>query len=73
MGNGTDLSIRATDDPTKAPEDFRSMAEVTGASNALTLRVPKPVTTRYVLIWLTNVPSNDGSYQGGVAEVRLLG
>lgn len=73
VGNGTDLSIRATDDPTKAPEEFRSMAEVTGASNALTLRVPKPVTTRYVLIWLTTVPSNDGSYQGGVAEVRVLG
>ena len=73
VGNGTDLSLRATDDPTKAPEDFRSMAEVTGASNNLTLRVPTPVTTRYVLVWLTNVPANNGSYQGGVAEVRVLG
>jgi hypothetical protein len=49
------------------------MAEVTGASNAITLRVPTPVTTRYVLIWLTNVPPVNGSYQGGVAEVRVLG
>ena len=49
------------------------MAEVTGASNNLTLRVPSPVTTRYMLIWLTTVPSNNGSYQGGVAEVRVLG
>jgi len=73
VGNGTDVSIRATDDPTKAPEEFRSMAEVTGASNAITLRVPKPVTTRYVLVWLTNVPAVNGSYQGGVAEVRVLG
>ncbi len=73
VGNGTDLSLRATDDPTKAPEDFRSLAEVTGASNTLTLRVPKPVTTRYLLIWLTTVPSNNGTYQGGVAEARVLG
>jgi hypothetical protein len=73
VGSGTDLSLRATDDPSKPPEDFRSMAEVTGASNALTLRVPTPVTTRYVLIWLTAIPANNGSYQGGVAEVRVLG
>lgn len=73
VGNGTDLSLRATDDPSKAPEDFRSLAEVTGASNTLTLRVPKPVTTRYLLIWLTTVPSNNGTYQGGVAEARVLG
>ena len=73
VGNGTDLSLRATDDPSKAPEEFRSMAEVTGASNDLTLRVPTPVTTRYVLVWLTAIPSNNGSYQGGLAEVRVLG
>lgn len=73
LGSGTDLSLRATDDPSKAPEDFRSMAEVTGASNTLTLRVPTPVTTRYLLVWLTAIPANNGTYQGGVAEVRVLG
>ena len=49
------------------------MAEVTGASNTLTLRVPTPVTTRYLLIWLTTIPANGSSYQGGVAEVKVLG
>jgi hypothetical protein len=73
VGNGTDLSVLATDNPTKKVTTFTSMAEVTGAGNALTLRVPRPVTTRYLVIWLTNLPSADGSYQGGVADVRVLG
>jgi hypothetical protein len=24
-------------------------------------------------VWLTNLPSADGSYQGGVADVRVMG
>jgi hypothetical protein len=73
VGNGTDLAILATDNPTKPVGTFTSMAEVTGAGNALTLRVPRPVTTRYLVVWLTNLPSADGSYQGGVADVRVMG
>jgi hypothetical protein len=73
VGNDTDLSVRAADDPTLAPEKFRSMAEVTGASNEVTLRLARPVTTRYVLIWLTRIPSVDGSYQGGISDIRVRG
>jgi len=73
VGNGTDLAVLATDNPTKQVGTFTSMAEVTGAGNALTLRVPRPVTTRYLVIWLTQLPSADGSYQGGISDVRVLG
>lgn len=73
VGNGTDVSLRATDDPTLAPEKFRSMAEVTGAGDTLVLRVPSPVTTRYLLVWLTQLPWEDGAYQGGVSDVRVRG
>jgi hypothetical protein len=73
VGNGTDLAILATDNPAKKVSTFTSMAAVTGAGNTLTLRVPQPVTTRYVVVWLTNLPAADGSYQGGIADVRVLG
>ncbi len=73
VGNGTDLAVLATDDPAKKVTTFTSMAAVTGAGNALTLRVPRPVTTRYLVVWLTNLPAADGSYQGGIADVRVLG
>lgn len=73
VGNGTDLSLRASDDPTLAPEKFRSMAEVTGAGDTLVLRVSSPVTTRYLLVWLTQLPSEGSSYQGGVSDIVVRG
>ena len=73
VGNGTDLAILATDNPAKPVTTFTSMAQVTGAGNSVTLRVPKPVTTRYLVVWLTALPAADGSFQGGVADVRVLG
>ena len=73
VGNGTGLALLATDDPKAKPSTFTTMAKVTGAGNQLTLRVPSPVTTRYLVVWLTSLPAADGSYQGGVADVRVLG
>jgi serine/threonine protein kinase len=73
VGNDTDLSLRAADDPTHPPEKFTSMAEVTGAGSEVTLRLPKPVTTRYILIWLTRLPPDGGSFQGGIADVHVRG
>jgi serine/threonine protein kinase len=73
LGNGTDVSILATDNPGRDPAKMRSMAEVTGAGNTITLRVPRPVTTRYLVVWLTAIPAQGARYQGGVAEVRVLG
>jgi len=73
VGNGTDLAVLATDNPNAQPDTFTSLAQVTGAGNAVTLRVPTPVTTRFLVVWLTALPSADGSFQGGVADVRVLG
>ena len=73
VGNGTDVTLYATDAPAKPLKTFTRMVSVIGASNVLTLRVPRPVTTRYLLVWLTALPPTDGRYQGGIADVRVLG
>jgi hypothetical protein len=73
VGNGSDVSVRTTDVPTKAPEKWKSMSEVTGAGDSLVLRVRNPVTTRYLLVWFTQLPWADGAYQGGVSNVRVRG
>ena len=73
VGNGTDLSLLATDDPTAKVDTFTTLAQVSGAGQALILRVPRPVTTRYVVVWLTSLPPADGSYQGGIGDLRVLG
>ena len=73
VGNGSDISLRATDTLTKKPAKWASMSEVTGAGDSLVLRVPVPVTTRYLLVWFTQLPWADGAYQGGVSNIRVRG
>ncbi len=73
VGNGSDVSLRAGDDLAKAPKKWKSMSEVTGAGDSLVLRVPAPVTTRYLLVWFTQLPWADGAYQGGVSNIRVRG
>ncbi|MBV2152833.1 protein kinase family protein [Kitasatospora sp. SUK 42] len=54
------------------PDSFTVLARKTGANADFTL--DSPVTTRYLLIWLTALPKDgDGRFQGKVAEVRVSG
>jgi serine/threonine protein kinase len=73
VGNGTDLVVYATDNPASPIKRFTVMATVSGAPNVLTVRVPKPISTRYVIVFLTGLPAADGSYQGGIADVQVIG
>lgn len=74
VGSGTDLEIRTSDRVTDDPTTFTRFGGATGAPDEITVRSPKPVSTRYVLVWLTRVPSlADSGYQGGIREVAVLG
>jgi hypothetical protein len=73
VGIGTDVALLATDNPRRPVRTFTTMASVTGAGDTLTLRVPRPVTTRYLVVWFTTLPPIDGAYQGGIAELTVLG
>jgi hypothetical protein len=73
VGNGTDFTLYATDNPAKPLRTFLQMAQAAGAGPQITVRVVKPVTTRYLVIFLTGLPAADGSYQGGIADVKVLG
>jgi serine/threonine protein kinase len=72
-GIGTNLSLLATDDPAAPVASFTTMAQVVGAGTSVTIRVPRPVTTRYLVVWLTGLPPIDGAYQGGIADIKVLG
>jgi putative peptidoglycan lipid II flippase len=73
VGNGSDISVRASDDPTKAPLKWKSLKDVTSAGDTLVLRLVAPVTARYVLVWFTQLPSADGAYQGGISDIKVRG
>jgi putative peptidoglycan lipid II flippase len=69
VGANSNLQIlvgnRIFDDPAR----YRTFADVTGAGSHILLRSPRPMTTRYVVIWFTRLPWIDGQYRGGVRSV----
>lgn len=76
-GNGTDLDLRVPeDDPattTKAPlgsdGDWQVVADADDAGRTATLTPKAAVSTRFVLVYLTSLPKEDGRYRGGISEV----
>ena len=78
-GTGTNLDLRVPRlDPetvTRAPlgsdRDWRVVAAQTGAGRSATLTAEQPVTTRFVLVYLTSLPREGGRYRGGISEVEV--
>jgi Protein kinase domain len=72
IGAGTDLELRAAPDATAAPtspDQMRVVVEEAGAGTEVTLAPDRPVTTQFLLVWLTELPAVDGGFRGQVAEV----
>ncbi|MET9671682.1 protein kinase family protein [Streptomyces sp. NPDC006482] len=53
------------------PEGFTTRASDAGSN--VTLKPTEPVTTRYLLVWLTQLPANDGGFRGKLAEIKIMG
>ncbi|WP_030905384.1 protein kinase family protein [Streptomyces sp. NRRL F-5126] len=59
----------AASEPTSI-DDFTKIAQGTGKE--VKLKPSKPVKSRYVLVWLTKLPSaGDGGYRGKVSEIQV--
>lgn len=73
LGQGTDLELyTAPQNATAAPTELEgwtrfSQANDVGSSDKLT--VEEPVQTRFVLVWITELPPDDESFRGGVGEI----
>lgn len=64
---GPDVTTRPT-----SLADFQLLAQGGGESHTLTAE--EPVTTRFVLVWLTDLPQgSDGNYRGRVSEITVSG
>ncbi|MFD4371388.1 protein kinase family protein [Streptomyces sp. NPDC058486] len=50
---------------------FTTQASDSGTD--ISLKPAKPVTTRYVLVWLTDLPAADGGFRGQLTEVKVMG
>ena len=79
-GKGTSVQFRVPkDDPAQTAEPpmgsdnrWRTVASESKAGRTATLTAKEPVTTRYVLVYLTSLPKEGNGYRGGIYEVEVL-
>ncbi|PZF83702.1 murein biosynthesis integral membrane protein MurJ [Jiangella anatolica] len=67
----------APEDASQAPADldgWTAVDTVEGAEQNVTRTLDEPVSTRYLLVWFTQLPrADDGNYRSGIAEAEVLG
>jgi serine/threonine kinase PknH len=73
VGSPTSVSIYVspTDPQNLVGLDAAGSAVITGTRGSVSL--DKPVTGRYVVVWLTRLPAVPGGFRGGVAEAVVRG
>ena len=74
LGDGTSLNVLAAPDAQAAPsstDGLDTVASTADAGSRATLTLKKPVTTRWLVVWLTKLPSTPGGFQGRVAEISV--
>lgn len=70
----TSVELRAASgDTATEPPSFNSYTKVAnGSGTAVSLKPVKPLKTRYLLVWLTQLPqTDDGTYRGRVVDVKV--
>jgi hypothetical protein len=77
VGRGTGLDVRVADRILGDPALWTPLASAFATKDRIQVRSPRPVTGRYVLIWITKVPpaenSGLGTYQGGIRSAVVSG
>ena len=74
QGRPYNLEILAAPEGSSAPSDvgsLRQVASANGAGGRVTLDFRQPVTTQYLVVWLTSLPPVEGGYRGRVAEIDV--
>ena len=75
LGRPTSLEILAAPRSLQAPpsstEGLTRVASAENAGHRVRLPFAKPVTTRWLVVWLTSLPPAPGGFKGQVAEVSV--
>jgi hypothetical protein len=68
----TALELRAAESRGEQADDYRVIASSDSATGRADLVLPRPVEARFLLVWLTRLPTqSDGLYRGEVAEITV--
>ena len=71
-GAGSSVTIGVASDISNKPRKWPVLAKADSIGTAIDLRAPRPVVGRYVLVWFTRIPPQDGAYQAGVRDVQVF-
>ena len=70
----TNLEILVADEPGTVLEDWEAVAEESGASGKTSIAFDEPVTTQFLLVFITGpLPQDGGGYRAAVNEVTVRG
>ena len=72
--SGVDLELRSAGtagSPPAALDGWSVVASSTGNRDTAELVPPAPVTTRYLLVWVTHLPAVPGGFQAALAEITV--
>ncbi|MFI0717959.1 protein kinase family protein [Streptomyces sp. NPDC021224] len=76
-GGGTDLELLAAPPGTRTqPQQATGFTKVASGSGTsrVTLKPASPVTTRYLVVWLTKLPlAPNGQFRGKISEISVIG
>lgn len=72
---GAPVQVRVADRIYKDPGTWNLLASAGSGADAITLRAPRPLTGRYVLVWFPQAPATTGwgRYQVGLSEIAVRG
>lgn len=71
-GSGSSVTVGVSSELLKKPKKWPILAQAESIGTAIDLRAPRPIVGRYVMIWFTQLPPQDGAYQAGIREVQVL-
>jgi putative peptidoglycan lipid II flippase len=80
-GDGTSLQLRAAPEtdsgdeyPTESVDEYEQVASLSDQGSQAVIVPKQPFSTRYLLVWLTNLPEvSSNTYVGAIAEVKVSG
>jgi hypothetical protein len=76
LGSPNGFDILAADEGASEPtstDGLTRVARQTDAGTSADVKLDKPVKTRYLVLWLTDLPPTNGGFRGQVAEIDVRG
>ncbi|HEU4513012.1 MAG TPA: protein kinase family protein [Nocardioidaceae bacterium] len=76
QGSPTSFQVLAAPEGSSAPTAVGNLRRVAAANDAggpTDLKLDRPVSTQYLVVWLTSLPPEGGNYRGRIAEIVVKG